>query len=240
MPEAVTIVIMTTVAGLCMPLGGWIASFENFRAEWLENELRHFVIAFGGGLLLGAVFQMLLPKGTSMIGNIVGTVFAFIMGGVFFFGLERYLGIHRRESPELTGMLVDFIPETIALGGLASSQPKMAVGMAIVLGLQNIPEGFNAFREQRESNDMKPSRILRFMLLLVPVGPASGLIAYFFLTDHPVLLGSILTFSAGGVVYLMFQEIAPLSKLKNHWGPALGAVLGVGFTVLTDHLVAGG
>ncbi|HEX4856411.1 MAG TPA: hypothetical protein VFV28_06325, partial [Limnobacter sp.] len=192
MSEVATILIMTTLAGLCIPLGGWIASFESIRSEWLENELRHFVIAFGGGLLLGAVFQMLLPKGNSMINNIVGTVFAFILGGVFFFGLERYLGLRRRESPELTGMLVDFIPETIALGGLASSQPKVAMGMAIVMGLQNIPEGFNTFREQRETSDMKPGRILRFMLLLVPLGPISGLTAHFFLSDHPVLLGSIL------------------------------------------------
>lgn len=234
--EVIMIVLMTTAVGLCMPLGGWIASFENIRSNWLKNELRHFVIAFGGGLLLGAVFQMLLPNGSNMVDNILGSVFAFVMGGVLFFGIEKYLGLKRREFPQLTGMLVDFIPETIALGGLASSQPKMAIGMAIVMGLQNIPEGFNAYREMANSESRQSHNTLGFMMWLVPLGPAAGLLAHFWLSNHPAVLGSILMVAAGGIVYLMFQEIAPQSKLKRHWAPPLGAVLGVGFTLLTDHL----
>jgi ZIP family zinc transporter len=33
-------------------------------------------------------------------------------------------------------------------------------------------------------------------------------------------------FSAGGILYLIFQDIAPLAKIKNRWEPALGASLG--------------
>jgi len=33
-------------------------------------------------------------------------------------------------------------------------------------------------------------------------------------------------FSAGGILYLIFQDITPQAKLKNHWFPALGAVAG--------------
>jgi len=52
-----------------MPVGGLIASLEHIRPRWLENELRHFIIALGGGLLLGAVFQVLLPQGKTMVGH---------------------------------------------------------------------------------------------------------------------------------------------------------------------------
>ncbi len=33
-------------------------------------------------------------------------------------------------------------------------------------------------------------------------------------------------FAAGGILYLIFQDIAPLSKAEKRWDPALGAMLG--------------
>ena len=234
MSDVTLILILTAAAGLCMPLGGLIASIEDIRPRWLENELRHFIIAFGGGLLLGAVFQVLLPQGTTMTANGVIAVLVFLLGGFLFFALERQLGLRRREAPQLTGMLVDFIPESIALGGLAASKPELALTLAIVIGLQNIPEGFNAYRELVKSRALSRSKVLLVMLLLTPIGPAAGLSAHFLLADHPQLLGMIMLLAAGGIVYLMFQEIAPQSRLRQHWAPPLGAVLGVGFTMLAE------
>ncbi|MFT6828777.1 MAG: ZIP family zinc transporter [Roseivirga sp.] len=42
----------------------------------------------------------------------------------------------------------------------------------------------------------------------------------------PKAVGGLMLFSAGGVNYLIFQDIAPMSKLKRNWIPALGASLG--------------
>jgi len=237
MSEVALIVMLTTAAGLCMPLGGLIAMAERIRPRWLENELRHFIIAFGGGLLLGAAFQVLLPQGRAMVGNPLLAVAVFVVGGGLFFLLERSLGLRRREAPQLTGMLVDFVPESIALGGLATSEPRLALVLAIVIGLQNLPEGFNACRELADARARSPAQLLGFMLLLVPLGPAAGLSAYFGLGDQPRVLGVTMLLAAGGIVYLMFQEIAPQSRLKRHWAPPLGAVIGVGVTLLTEHYV---
>jgi hypothetical protein len=33
-------------------------------------------------------------------------------------------------------------------------------------------------------------------------------------------------FSGGGILYLVFQDIAPQAKLARHWAPPLGAVVG--------------
>lgn len=33
-------------------------------------------------------------------------------------------------------------------------------------------------------------------------------------------------FAAGGILYSVFQDIAPQAKLNKHWLPTLGAVLG--------------
>lgn len=168
MSDVALILVLTAAAGLCMPLGGLIASRENIRPRWLENELRHFIIAFGGGLLLGAVFQVLLPQGTDMTGDSLLSVLGFLLGGVLFFALERRLALRRHEAPQLTGMLVDFVPESVALGGLAASKPELALTLAIVIGLQNIPEGFNAYRELLASRSLSRGKVLLVMLLLTP------------------------------------------------------------------------
>lgn len=238
MPDIVLIIVLTTAAGACMPLGGLLASIEHIRPKWLENELRHTIIAFGGGLLLGAAFEVLLPQGSEMVGHPTAAILAFLAGGCLIFLLERSLGLHRHEAPQLTGMLVDFIPETIALGGLVATEPKLAVVLAVVIGLQNLPEGFNAYRDLASSRSLPRRKLLGYMAWLVPIGPVAGLVAHYGLGDHPRTLGTIMLMAAGGIVYLMFQDIAPQSKQRRAWAPPLGAVLGVGVTLLAERWVS--
>ena len=52
--------LYTLGASICIPLGGFLASIERVRSDWLDHELRHFVIAFGGGVLLAAVAFVLV------------------------------------------------------------------------------------------------------------------------------------------------------------------------------------
>jgi ZIP family zinc transporter len=58
------------------------------------------------------------------------------------------------------------------------------------------------------------------------LGPLAACIGYFLLQDKPSLTAGIMSFAAGGILYLIFQEIAPDAKMRRHWTPALGAVLG--------------
>lgn len=51
------------------------------------------------------------------------------------------------------------------------------------------------------------------------------------------LISMIMTFAAEGVLYLMFQEIAPKVALKNTWLPPMGALLGFFVGVLGSVLV---
>ena len=237
MNEIAAILLVTIAAGSCIPLGGYIASFEHIRVKWLEQELRHFLIALGGGILLGAVAVVLVPEGIASMQGSLLAVPLLLAGGLSFFLIERTLGLRRREAPQVMGMLLDYVPEAIALGGMVALGSPIAPLLALLVGLQNLPEGFNAFRELHALKRRSARRTLLIMWSFVAIGPVAGLLGYFFLSGHPAVLGAIMLFASGGVLYLIFQDIAPQSRLNRHWAPPLGAVVGFGFALFGDMLI---
>ena len=75
------------------------------------------------------------------------------------------------------------------------------------------------------------------MFLLVPLGPIASLFGYYVLAGNEAVLGSIMLLASGGILYLIFQDIAPQSKLRRHWGPPLGAVFGYALVLFSNMLV---
>ncbi len=238
MSETLIIILYALGAGLCIPIGGALAYFERIKSKWLENEFRHSVIAFGGGIMLAAVALVLVPEGTHYISHPLHSVLILLLGGVSFFLFERYLGSRNLDKPQFTAMLLDFIPESLALGGALAINAKTAPLLAIFIGLQNLPEGFNAYRELRIQKNANAQNILLFMLLLAPLGPTIAFIGWYYFSENVQLLGATMLFAAGGILYLIFQDIAPQAHLKKHWAPSLGAVLGFCLGMLGNNLVS--
>jgi zinc transporter, ZIP family len=234
--EPLWIVLLTLGSGLCMVVGGGLASLERIRPDWLDTEFRHFMVALGGGILLGAVAQVLLPQGMQQMHNAPLGVACFVAGGLVFFGLERAMGRRKREHPQLLGMLLDYVPESVALGGMVATGSPLALTLAVLIGLQNLPEGFNAYRELVGKH---PARTLGAMLVLAGLGPVAGLSGYWLLGDQPQALGAMMLVASGGILYLVFQDIAPQARLKHHWAPPLGAVLGFAITMVSESLSHG-
>lgn len=95
MDEITTIILYTLFAGACIPLGGAFAYAERIKPQWLENEFRHSVIAFGGGILLAAVALVLIPEGTAYVNNTTLGAIVFLSGGCLLF----YVGAVFRGTP---------------------------------------------------------------------------------------------------------------------------------------------
>jgi len=74
--------------------------------------------------------------------------------------------------------------------------------------------------------------VLLLFALLAPLGPLAAYTGLTFLADNPQLIALIMTFAGGGILYLMFQEIAPKVVLKNSWLPPMGALCGFFIGVL--------
>ncbi|BFM48085.1 ZIP family metal transporter [Marinomonas sp. THO17] len=217
--------ILTLMAGMAMPFGAIIAHFLQIKPRWLEKEILHGITAFGGGALLSAVSLVLVPEGIKHF-NAVQSASLFLLGGVIFMLLDYRLSKSGSSMSQLIAMLSDFIPESLALGAAVAVGRKDAMLITLLIIMQNLPEGFNAFREIRQSRQFSVKTVIGIFLLLALTGPIAGMAAYIWLSEWHGMISGIMLFSAGGILYIVFQDIAPQAVLAKHWGPPLGAVLG--------------
>ncbi len=121
-----------------------------------KREFVHGVVAFGGGILVAAVAFALLPLGMSQLPAwlLAGVLLA---GGLTFCALDAWLSRRGGSHAQMMAMMLDFVPEAIALGAVFGHDPRLGLG---------------------------------------------------------------------GILYLVFQDIAPQARMRRHWTPALGAVVG--------------
>ena len=235
----VAMLLFTTASGACILVGGLLARVERIRPLWLEQELRHAIIAFGGGILIAAIAFVLVPEGQKYLRSPILGVAILLVGGLVFMQVERYLSANKRDVPQTIAMLLDFVPESLAMGGMFALGSSAAPLLAILIGLQNLPEGFNAYREILAVADYRMRRTLYIMLAMILAGPVAGTIGWFIAAEFPALVGAVMLFASGGILYLLFQDIAPQSRLERHWAPTLGAVIGFCFAMLAEIIVTG-
>jgi len=235
MSQLTIIIIASWLAGLAAFGGGVIAWATDGANTEEKREVTHGVIAFGGGILIAAVAFALLPKAMVALSP-VGLGATFCAGGLLFCVLDAQLSRSGDTKAQFLAMLMDFLPEALALGAVFGQDPRLGVLLAAFIGAQNLPEGFNAFREMTTVGIR--SRVALMTLLAVSLlGPVAACTGYFFLQDQAKVTASIMTFAGGGIMYLIFQDIAPQSKIRKHWIPALGAVLGFAVGMIGKQLV---
>ncbi len=230
LPESLWLaLVLAAAAGFAIPLGGLLALLIGADARSKDTgpraELFHAIVAFGGGALLSAVCLVLVPEGIAHVPP-AAALFWLGAGGVAFMFADRALKSRGGGAAQLMAMLLDFVPEAMALGAILASDRTRAMLLALLIALQNLPEGFNAYREVLAAHKIRPWRLLALFAALACIGPASAAFGLLYLESHAAILGALMLFSGGGILYLMFQDIAPQAVLERHWVPPLGAVAG--------------
>lgn len=222
----ISVLVLTASAGFAAFAGAALGSFEELLPDWLERDLRHGIIAFGGGALMAAVALVLVPRGMDLQPLWLG-IGSFVLGSGLFMAADRYFKQHGSPVSQLMAMMLDFVPEAIALGALITGNYREAVFLTVIIGAQNMPEGFNAYREMtHESRGMTQKATLLLIAASAATGPLWGTLGLIFLAPDSILLGGVMTFCAGGILYLIFRDIAPQANIEQHWYPPFGAVIG--------------
>lgn len=230
-----TILLSTWLAGLLAYLGGLLACQIPDKQSITSRLVIRGTMAFGGGLLVAAIAFALTPVGLEVL-RPGPLVVLFCAGGLTFCLLDISLARQGGSRAQFLAMMMDFVPEAISLGAVFGQKPQLGMLLALFIGAQNLPEGFNAFRELTAMGKTARSA-LGALLLASLAGPVSGALGYYLLAGRPRIMAAIMTFASGGILYLIFQDIAPTSKLRHRWGPALGAVLGFSLGLLGTKLL---
>lgn len=88
------------------------------------------------GCLLAAVALIPIPEGAKRFSAWEATG-SFVIGGMVFMLLDRKLAEHGTVVSNFMAALLDFAPESMALGALISSDPSLGVVLALFIGRQN-------------------------------------------------------------------------------------------------------
>jgi ZIP family zinc transporter len=217
--------LLSLLAGSTIPLGAALANVRRVIPNWLDTELRHSVAAFGGGALFSAVAFVLIPQAAERI-DPFPLIAAFLAGGLVFFLVDRALKARGGTGAVFLAMMLDYVPEAMALGALIAGQPQVALLTAGLIALQNLPESFSAYREIVDADAGRAWKVFTLFLLMALVGPVAALLGLFAMADMPLLLGGVMAFAAGGILYLVFEDVAPSAVLEGQSLPPFWAVMG--------------
>jgi ZIP family zinc transporter len=246
-----TMLVVTTVAGLVTGLG----ALPTMLGARVSHRVYDAALGLAGGIMVAAsVFGLIIP------GMEQGTLWA-VMVGVFVGGFGLLVGnrliphLHaeyrgrrghggadgedaglddRVRRAVLIGGAITLhnAPEGLAMGiAFASGLDEVALVLAVVIGLQNVPDGF-AFAVPVSQSGVSAPRVLLYTTLsgAVPQVVASvfgfGLVAVA-QGVFPVAAG----FAAGAMLAVVLREMVPSSHGHGYADAATAAFL-VGFVLL--------
>lgn len=233
----IEIIYFSVFAGITVFIGGLLANYFNHHIKEtpVKYEIIHTLMSFGSGIMLSAVALVLIPKGMEEL-ELLPMAISFLAGALIFMFIDQYLASKGGQMATLLAMMMDFVPESIALGAVFAVDPNMASLLAVFIGLQNLPEAFNSYRDLVQSG-FTPKKTLLIFFFLSFVGVVGALIGHFILSDSPGLTAHLMTFASGGILYLLIQDIIPESKLENNYLTALGATLGFLIGIIGDKVI---
>jgi ZIP family zinc transporter len=237
MSDIAQVILYSLASGVAVLLGGFLARLKLAPDSPLGREISHGVIAFGGGVLVAAVAFVLAPRGIELL-SLPVLISVFLLGVISFLFLDRLIARRGDRAGQLMAMMMDYIPEAIALGAIFSTDRKTGLLLALFIGMQNLPEAYNSFGDLRRSG-FSPNKALAILIPFSLVGVAAAVAGYSFLSGHQELVACLMVFSAGAILYIVFQDIAPMAKLRNHWTPATGAALGFLLGMIGEKILSG-
>ena len=227
--DILRVIAITSFAGGTSFLGVYIGKRMRFTDQQVLT-----LTAFGAGILIAAaVFEMVIEAEKTI--GITLTLIAFLAGAVLFTIADMIAEKKGGGAGILLGIGLDIIPESLAIGAAIASGPALA--LALLIGIQNIPEGIASYKEMMTgktafSNNPKKALAAVGVVSVIPI--FLGLAGLFYLTGMKDTIAIIFALSAGGIFYMLYFDMIPKAHKERKWLPTFGAVLGfiIGFAIV--------
>lgn len=228
--DIIRVVAITAFAGGTSFVGAIISKKKRFSEQQILT-----LTAFGAGILMAAaVFEMIIEAETEV--GITITLLSF-MGGAIIFAIADFIAEKKGGGAGiLLGIGLDTIPESLAMdASIAAAGP--AVALAVLLGIQNLPEGIASYREMMTGKTAfsdNPRKALAAIGVVSVIPIFLGLIGLFYMQGMEEAISIILALSAGGIFYMLYYDMIPKAHKERKWLPTFGAVLGfiIGFAIV--------
>lgn len=232
------------------------AAFVFFFKNEISKKVNTVFLGFASGIMLAAsVFGLLIPSinGATEWGSwsFVPASVGFLFGGLFLMLLDHVVPhVHKsglEEGPKsklnkslrmFLAVTIHNVPEGLAVGfafGAAAAIGETAafasaLGLAIGIGIQNLPEGAAVALPMKNATGSRGKSFL-FGMGSGAVEPVFAVAGYFLAAYLTVLQPWLLAFSAGAMVFVVAEDLIPDAKLEEN--PHLGtwAVM-AGFVVM--------
>lgn len=218
--------------------------------ENISRKLLDVLLGFAAGVMLAATsFSLILPSiefGGKDFKAVMITSAGILAGGIFLDFMDKHSphvhllnkkaeggdsGSLRKIWLFVIAIALHNFPEGLATGvGFGSGEISNGVTIALGIGIQNLPEGLAvalALRRERYSKNFS-LWIAALTGLIEPIGALLGL---FLIRAFQPLMGFILAFAAGAMLFVISDEIIPETHSGGFEREATYGIM-IGFVVM--------
>lgn len=228
-----------------------------FFKDKIEERLNKVFLGFASGVMIAAsVWSLILPAIEQSkdlnIPEYLPAAVGFIFGGLFLLLLDKIIPHFHSEINQEEGVKSNFkrstklflavtlhnIPEGLSVGlgfglGLVYNSPALisaGVGLALGIGLQNLPEGAAVALPLKEATGSNLKGFL-YGTLSGLVEPIFAILGMILATKVVSIMPWALSFAAGAMIYVVVEELIPEAHLGEHSHYGTWAVM-IGFVIM--------
>ncbi|NLW16504.1 MAG: ZIP family metal transporter [Firmicutes bacterium] len=228
------VLLSSFLAGLATVLGGVIVLFFGRPS----NRALAFWLGMASGVMMAVVALDLLPAALEL-GTRFSTIIGFTLGVLLLAFISNQMARRRRRSRRSNrqdsfirmgilvalGIAMHDLPEGLAIGAGFAATEELGTLLALAIGLHNVPEGISLSLPLAYGG-WRPSQILGLCLLVALMTPLGTLLSLMLLQISPQAIAISLAFAAGAMVFVVADELIPVSHDSSRLLTSLGLTLG--------------
>lgn len=215
------------------------------KEEWaLRNTV--LFLSFSAGVILAVVFTHILPEALGLYPPGLNVVLFTIIA---FYILEHTIGIHTCREGEcdvhnigilaFAGITIHSLIDGIVIGIGFEADLKIGLASTLAVLLHKLPVGISVTAIFLHSGFERKKTVVRAWIVALAT-PVGALISYFFVQSvEEGLLGLLLAFSAGALIYVGASDLLPETHKNFKRSNILLVLIGVSLVYFVSYLVGG-